>query len=198
MNILCRMPDRDLSPENLGEIAGLIYDTDPYIYPAMFSSREEAVDIIPRMIRSGDAMFNPDNLYIALSDGSVAGIILWHRGPLLWDEGIYLSCGGRSPYIEDVRRRYFSNYASIPPDTVSIINVCASVPGRGIGGRLMDAFLREVPGPYELYVLADNAPAIRLYQKHGFQITDTCRGYSAAPMDLICCQMRKQPGTADR
>lgn len=49
----CRRADTLLSEEQLKEIADLIYDSDPYIYPAMFTDRREAETVIPKMIRAG-------------------------------------------------------------------------------------------------------------------------------------------------
>jgi len=191
MNILCRMPDRECSSENLEEISGLIYDTDPYIYPAMFSSREEAVTIISKMICSSDSMFNLENMYVAYSDRSIIGLVLWHRGSFSWEAGLYVSCGGHSQYIHEVRERYFSNYADIPSDTVSLINVCTSVRNKGVGNILLESFLNTVSGPYELYVLADNKPAIRLYEKHGFHVVESSNGFSIDRQDLLCYKMQR-------
>lgn len=182
---------RDRTDRALRDAAGLIYDTDPYIYPAMFASREDALRVLPEMIRGGDRMFRPENLFVAASGEAVTGIVLWHRGSLRWDEAVYRACGGDSPWIGEVRDRYFSSYASVPPGTVSLLNVCTSVRGRGMGGRMLDAFLRAVPGPYELYVLADNAAAIRLYERKGFTVTERLQGFSVPARDLPCLKMEK-------
>lgn len=188
----------DAADEQLREIAGMIYDTDPYIYPAMFSSREEAIGVIPSMIRSGDGMFCPGNTYTAETQGHTVGIVLWHRGPLEWETDVYARCGGRSAYIGKARDSYFSAYRNVPAGTVSLINVCVSggMRGQGIGGRMLDAFLRVVPGPYELYVLADNRNAIALYQSRGFRITDELDGFSLEAEKPRCYKMEKSAAPA--
>ena len=45
-------PLRDIktSHDQLACIGGLIYDTDPYIYPAWLESREKACSVIPEYL----------------------------------------------------------------------------------------------------------------------------------------------------
>ncbi len=191
MNILCRKLEADVSKTQFKEIAGLIYDTDPYIYPAMFNSKEEAEIIIPKMILANDTMFNSENIFIALSDDHVVGLVLWHRGPLNWNEDIYLLCGGNSPHWNEVKNRYFINYTSISRETVSLVNVCTSIRGKGVGLTMLNSFMRIIRGPYELYVLADNHAAAHLYTKLGFVVTETTQGFSLRDDVLLCYKMEK-------
>ena len=108
MNIICRRADKPLSDVQLKEIAGLIYDSDPYIYPAMFESRRHAENIIPKMIRAGDQMFKCDNIYAAMDGTKIAGVLVWMRGPLQWNKKIYEKCGGRAKHIDRVVMEYFN------------------------------------------------------------------------------------------
>lgn len=189
MNITMNKPGIDYTDIQLRDIAGLIYDTDSYIYPAMFSSKDEAVSIIPAMFKSNDDMFNVNNLFSASQDERVVGIILWHRGPMKWNNALYKSNGGNSPYIYDLMANYFSEYSMTPENTVSIINVCTSVHGKGIGGMMLNAFFKDIYGPYELFVLADNMVALKLYQKNGFVIAEEGQGYSIDKRILPCYKM---------
>ena len=191
MIITYKTLEKDCPYAQLEAAAGLIWDTDPYIYPAMFSSRAEAVGIIPRMFLAGDAMFRPEHLFAAESGGEVIGIILWTRGPLKWTPEIYRRCGGSSPHIERVRRGYFDSYRDIAPDMISLINVCVKdgARGKGVGGAMLDRFIGEHDRPMELYVLADNDPAIRLYSSRGFGIVETLRGFSLEDPDPKCHRM---------
>lgn len=189
MNISCKKLDKNCEKQKLSEIAGLIYDTDPYIYPAMFQTRERALEIIPQMIAANDAMFCEDNLYVAKNSEKIVGIILWHRGPLNWSADTYFACGGDSPHIDEVRLKYFASYSETKASVVSLINVCTSIHGHGIGGKLLRSFLREVEGPYELFVLSDNTSAIKLYEKVGFSITQQIQGFSLIEPHPSCFQM---------
>ena len=187
--IQCKPLGQVREEQALQDVAGLIYDTDPYIYPAMFTSRKQAIEVIPKMISVGDTMFCSENIYIAEIRGRICGIILWHRGPLLWNPDVYRQCGGSSEYIDEVCRRYFSTYSSISRSTVSIINVCTSEHGKGIGTKMLHSFMKREPGPYELYVLADNAHAIKLYSTVGFSVTETLQGFSLDNRGLPCFKM---------
>jgi len=191
MSILYRKPEPDCPYSQLEDIAGLIYDTDPYIYPAMFHSREEAVGIIPRMIQAGDRMFNCRNMFVAEEDGRIVGLILWIRGPLVWEPDIYCRCGGNSADIDKVCNEYFSQYSTCDDGIISVINCCVSSGKRnmGIGQGLLQSFMREVRGVCELFVLSDNEPAVRLYQRNGFRICGQYDGFSAEGPRPKCFRM---------
>ena len=189
MNILCRMLETNTSEKRLKDVAGLIYDTDPYIYPALFHSREEALEIIPKMFNAGDRMFTAENIFIAEYEDRIVGMILWHKGPMVWNNTQYNLCGGSSPYLDDVTARYFSSYSSVPDDTIAIINVCSSIKDNGIGTKMIRSFMNKFPGKYELYVLADNDRAVSLYKKFDFIIESESNGYSVDNRNLPCYKM---------
>lgn len=73
------------------DISKLIYETDPYIYPALFGKEQNAIKLLPDVIEDNqDKMFAKQNMYILLSDKKnnereVVGLILWHSGKLGWD-----------------------------------------------------------------------------------------------------------------
>ena len=65
---------RKLSLEdNLKRVAGLIYDTDPFIYPAAFGSRWHAKRVLPDMMKQ-KCIFYFDNIRIAEIDGTIVEI----------------------------------------------------------------------------------------------------------------------------
>ena len=104
-------------------IAGLIYDSDPFIYPAMFKNRQEAETVIPKMIRAGDQMFRRENLFVALEGTKVVGVLVWMRGPMFWDKKIYEKCGGKAQYIDRVAMEYLNLFTEASPDTASVIRI---------------------------------------------------------------------------
>lgn len=183
---------------NLIHIAEMIYNTDPYIYPCLFNQKEDALRLLPKLIlRRDDQMFRPSNFFIAEDKGVIVGMILWHKGPLIWDErplcetaaaeGISLS-----PYLPLAQAQYFGSYKEVPADTVSLINVSVSpqFQHHGIGTCLLKAFVSEHIGEkMELYVLADNTPARKAYQSIGFQTIRVLQGFSADNRELPCLQM---------
>ena len=192
-DIAYRRADRRLSEGQLKEIAGLIYDSDPYIYPAMFASRAEAEAVLPKMIRAGDPMFGQENLFIAMEGTKVAGVLVWTRGPLFWSKKIYEKSGGASAHIDRVMAEYFSLFAETPPDTASLIrlSVRPDRQGQGIGSLLTDTFFEEEKGPYQLYALSGNTEAIPFFQGKGFRIRETRPGFSLDYRALPCYWMVK-------
>ena len=120
-----------LSSLQLSQIAELIYDTDPYIYPALFSSKDQAVCILPRLFCANDSMFCLENLFLCLNVEDVVGIILWHQGPLFWSpEPLCSVCDELNimelPHLNQVKQSYFDSYANTPENTSAIINVCVA------------------------------------------------------------------------
>lgn len=59
--------------EDRKKTAGLIYDTDSYIYPAAFGSRRNAMRVLPRLMDE-DCVFHADNIRVAKLDGTIVGI----------------------------------------------------------------------------------------------------------------------------
>ncbi len=194
MSIQCMRADNSLSDRQLQEIGGLIYDTDQYIYPAMFKDRQEAERVLSGMIRSGDQMFRTENLLIAADGKDIAGALLWKRGPMQWNPAVYEKCGGNAEHIVRVVREYFHLFAETAADTVSVvrIGVRQEMRGKQIGRMLMDMLMREEAGPYELYVLINNLDAVRFFESEGFRIRETRPGFSLDYSAYPCYWMVKR------
>ena len=79
---------------------------------------------------------------------------------------------------------------------VQTIAVAPGAQGRGVGALLLGALLKEAARrgctTVLLEVRADNAPAIRLYQRHGFERIAVRRGYYQ-PGDVDAHIMRLRP-----
>ena len=191
---ICRGTERPLSDAQLREIAALIYDTDLYIYPAMFASRQEAETVLSRMIRAGDRMFRTENMLLAMNGTKIAGVLLWIRGPLKWDHKIYEKCGGKAAHIGRVTAEYFDLFAEAPAEMASMvrISVNAKQQRQQIGSLLMDTFMKEEEGPYQLFVLAKNEEAVAFFQRKGYRIRETRPGFSLDYQALPCYWMVKK------
>lgn len=62
--------------DNLEEIAKLIYITDPYIYPDWFSSLDEAIEILPYIMKR-KTLYSYKNMIVALFNHQIAGFICY-------------------------------------------------------------------------------------------------------------------------
>ena len=188
-----------MNDANLERIGALIYETDPYIYPAMFSSKQDAVTLLKAVIRAdSDAMFCKDNFYAALEDGRITGILLWLKGALNWDAKQFQSIANRvSVALPDtfplVCNNYFSEYSAPALDgVVSLVNICVSqnCRGKGIGKRLVASFFHDTEAEcYELFCLEDNERAIALYKAMGFQVTSRQKAFTVSSEEVYSVKM---------
>jgi len=193
-----------LTQINKKELAGLIYDTDPYIYPAMFGSRENALRILPLLFDSGDSMFAYDNIFVAEKEGHILGMVLWYFGRLYWSCKTVLDVAGRLGVVLDERilrlteTGYVSDYASVAKEGVlNIINVCVAKDqrGKGTGRQMLQEFLCwQRNRPAELRVLKDNHVAVGLYESFGFTIISEYNGFTIDGSAVRAAAMRLQGG----
>ena len=197
----CQLNNEDeLTDEELERIAGLVYDTDVYIYPAMFETRENALKIIPQLIKQNDTMFRLENIYVARYNKKIVGIVLWKKGSLVWSKEQFVQISNKmgipvSKYLDFVTERYIQSYADVEDEErVSMVNFCVSSEIRGckIGSKMMQQFLmvhREEQ--LELCVLEENPSAVKLYQNYGFVENSRYKGFSIDDRDLVCIGMLK-------
>ena len=200
--------DSCLSGRQMREIAGLIYDTDRYIYQGMFGSRQNAIKVIPTLLSGNeDRMFRLSNLYVAVMEEEIVGLILWVKGKLQWNPGVLCevlsNLGIESPeYLNEVYSQYLSRYDSIDNyEKISLLNVCVDKKKRnaGIGRRLLMSFLEKHPKEdMELCVLKDNEGAVKLYQDCGFLVVEEYPGFSTNPIKPKAVGMTRVSNNTER
>jgi ribosomal-protein-alanine N-acetyltransferase len=97
---------------------------------------------------------------------------------------------------EGAPRGYAGLMVSGPEADVQTIAVATEAQARGVGGLLLRALVdraaRRGAGALLLEVRADNAPAIRLYRRHGFEQIAVRRGYYQ-PGNVDALVMRRRP-----
>jgi len=198
--------DDTLTQEQYSAVSRLIFETDPYIYPAMFgeSSRgmQNAVTILPSVFElKKDAMFAKKNLFVLFNNEDVIGLILWCSENMVWntrslievakENGISLN----EKNIEMVRKEYVdSRYAGDLSGHISLVNVCVSKKhrGSGAGTYMLDCFIKEHSSEaMELAVLSENTTAIKLYQRFGFKVDQETEGFSL-DLDKPKCLIMKR------
>ena len=200
--------DSCLSGRQMREIAGLIYDTDRYIYQGMFGSRQNAIKVIPTLLSGNeDRMFRLSNLYVAVMEEEIVGLILWVKGKLQWNLGVLCevlrNLGIESPeYLNEVYSQYLSRYDSTDNyEKISLLNVCVDKKKRnaGIGRRLLMSFLEKHPKEdMELCVLKDNEGAVKLYQDCGFLVVEEYPGFSTNPIKPKAVGMTRVSNNTER
>ena len=200
--------DSCLSGRQMREIAGLIYDTDRYIYQGMFGSRQNAIKVIPTLLSGNeDRMFRLSNLYAAVMGEEIVGLILWVKGKLQWNPVVLCevlrNLGIEFPeYLDEVYSQYLSRYDSTDNyEKISLLNVCVDKKKRnaGIGRRLLMSFLEKHPKEdMELCVLKDNEAAVKLYQDCGFLVVEEYPGFSTNPIKPKAVGMIRESNNTER
>ncbi len=186
----------------LFDAAKLIYDTDPFIYPAMFHTSKDAVKVLTEVIKSGkDTMFSVKNIFAAMDGEKIVGIILWCKGGLIWDEQLIKSVADSlnidlCDTLDKVSKEYFGEYNRVElGNIVSLINVCIAEKYRslGIGRSIFQEFMKKIPheGSYELFCLEENKAAIRLYKKAGFHIVSRQKAFTVSNDNVYAVKMVK-------
>lgn len=203
--IQLRRRDR-LTPGELATIAELIYETDEYIYPALFPTKTIAIEVLGEVLKRGDGLFDVDNIYVAKLNKEIVGLILWVDGPLAFDHSVIeatarrLRCPIRN--LDVLIYEYFDMYAEASRAGVTtIINLCVAghMRRRGIGRFLLGNFLDNGPDAiYELSVLADNHAAISLYEQHGFMVSGEYDGFALGKAKPRCLDMVRKPQIPSR
>ena len=162
----------------LASAADILYGTDPYIYPAAFSSPKIAQKVMPHLMQIKNCVFHASNIRVAVIGGTIAGaaVIFDKTATAKIDPSEIRAVYRRLPAsFDDVCSRYFNSLPSyITPgaDDLYIACICVSAEYRKqrIGEILLKNLIAENKGrKLSLHVLADNASAISLYEKYGFK-----------------------------
>lgn len=197
-----KLEKKDLDRDNLKTVCELIYQTDPYIYPALFDSEINAISVLERIIPMNvDEMFSINNIYVALEEEKIVALILWKKGSMNWNEGLFeenaKKVGVQLPdTFELVCEKYFDSYCDESLEgIVSLINVCVLKEFRGkkIAKKMMEAFfLDNNEDKYELFCLEDNISALGLYSCCGFNITSRQRAFTVNDADVYSVRMVRE------
>lgn len=176
-------------------IARLLYLTDPYIYPYLCSDPADSVwvDFIGKALKNPRHVHSARNITLATADNSIAGLICAYRLP---SDKIFLLPVEKSvlPKYVDVWEGYY-RHTDQPVAGMYISNLCVNPDcrGMGIGKTLLNALIaRHALETISLDVLADNLPAISLYEKAGFAIQSAYNGFAgSSPQAVKCLSMQR-------
>lgn len=194
--------DTEISKSNLIEICNLLFSTDKHIYPAMISSRDEALEVFAEAFISGkDVMFNYENLFLALWKNRVVGVILWKKGKLNWTSNIVREIAAfhgiqLSPFLDKVEKEYFNKYNEIDSETISVINSkthpnMVMLYSYRLESAMMEAFLKEhKEEDCTLYVLRETKAEYEVYLENGYRLSgEVINGFSTENIELPCGYM---------
>ncbi len=200
-DIICR---RAKKTDNMAEIATLIYQTDPYIYPYWFENDiNKAIDFLSDKILMEGFVFNYNNLYVAVdkSTSKIVGLVV------ALDSTVNLDFD-YSPYItinknyKDVIEQYVDEcIKDVKNNDAMYIMNCAVLEecrGRRIGTKLLGYFISKMEHAgfenYRLDCLLHNLRAKNLYHSLGFKEMEEVkgfRGYAEGPVDVVVFKRHK-------
>lgn len=182
--------------DDLKKAAGLIYDTDPFIYPAAFGNKRYAMKVLPDMMKQ-KCIFYIDNLRIAEIEGRIVGIAVIINSSS-YKEPPLLDGSKPSEGFVDVCENYFLEIPEIlstVTDSQHLVCLCvdSSVRGQRVGEVLLKNVICECreqnTAAITLDVLEKNPVAVKLYRNYGFEIISRGQGYSFGTEPPSCLRM---------
>lgn len=182
--------------DDIAAIAKYLHLTDAYIYPVICSDpcAELWRNIVTDCYFAQNNIFSMENIVVAQMDDEIVGVLC------------VIACGQRKRFMEDVSKKWHcdglhqANQGYFVPlieesadmQGYNVTNVCvdAQMRGKGVGGALLQYCMDLYAGSVlHLDVIADNAPAIRLYEKMGFSVCAQYNGFSGTDEPLPCYHM---------
>ena len=173
--------------DNMEEIAKLIYQTDPYIYPFWFN---EAIRILSEYILKPNFLYNYENIYVAYdkTNGHIVGIVcaIDYTMDLDFDYDELASINENCAFV-------VKNYIKLLIEEVQknksmyIVNCCVDKDYRSkrIGTVMLGNFIKlmEKAGydTIEFDCLLHNVRAKNLYHSLGFKEMYTGIGFNGTP-----------------
>lgn len=204
-NLICFR--RAKEDDNMTEIAKLIYDTDPYIYPYWFENNEnKCVDFFKEHLLKEGFMFNYNNLYIAYDStiDKIVGVIC------AIDKSVNLKYDYDSlEKINNFYKKTIQNY--IKPileevekydnETIYIPNVCIDkeLRGKKIGAKLLGYFISQMEKvgykKFALDCLLHNLQAKNLYHGLGFREMKLTTGFNGNDSNVEVVSFLRKKGS---
>lgn len=187
---------RPATVEDAPSVAKYLYLTDRYIYPAICDAYTDAswVDYIRRCLGQPGHLFAAEHITVATVKGQICGLICTVPKHAVFDTVAY---SVDNYGFQTVRREYIlpllEEMAQLGGYTV--VNLCVDPLYRrmGLGRRLLETVI-DYPLVY-LDVLKENAGAVVLYRKVGFEIVDQRPGFGGiGQREVPCLLMRRIDG----
>lgn len=191
--------------DNMEEIAKLLYQTDPYIYPYWFDNDEnKCIEFLKNEILKDGFIFNYNNLYVAFDKtiNKIVGVIC------AIDKSIDLNYNYDN--LKKINDKYsitinkyimpiLEEVGEFDNSTIYIPNVCIdkTLRGKKIGTKLLGYFISKMEengfDRFELDCLLHNLPAKNLYHSLGFREMKLMDGFTGSDdiVEVVCFLRKK-------
>lgn len=191
-DIVCR---RAKKTDNMTEIASLIYQTDPYIYPYWFENNvNNAIHFLSDKILMPGFIFHYENIYVAVdkNNNKIIGLVvaLDPSVNLDFDYTPYININEN--YKTTIEKYIYECLHDITNNNSMYIMNCAVMEecrGRRIGTKLLGHFIHNMEKAgfenYRLDCLLHNLRAKNLYHSLGFKEMEEVSGFGGYVKDPI-------------
>ena len=187
--------------DDIKTLTELVYDTDPYIYKDLFGDKSNALNLFKILLNDKKSLFYRDHFYGAFIGDNIVGIMSVIASNYEWDADsmrlAYMELGIKMPDSAKAANEYLSqSFSRIGAKSVAC-NICVNADYRhmGIGDFLVKKII-SIAGrnPIELCVIAENIPAVKLYENNGFKIIEEKLEYGGyGQEDVLCYAMVRMP-----
>ncbi len=163
---------------DLDAVAGLIYDTDAYLFPFLFGSRGHALPILKQLVALDANSFSHRYVEVYDEAGEIQGILIAYNHSEI-DKGAeqedFKSALSFFDQILFAAKYYILRPFMDKSDVTGLYiqNVCVAAQhrGKGIGSLLIRNFCERQKTDVWLDVEMGNKAALALYERLGFRVT---------------------------
>lgn len=158
-------------------VAGLIYDTDEYLFPFLFGSRRHALPILKKLVQLDANSFSHRYIHVYEDAGAVQAILIGYNHREIDKEGEEADFKRVLSTFDQILMapKYWILQPFMDKSDVTgyyIMNVCVAPEhrGKGIGSLLIRNFCETHKADIWLDVELGNKAALQLYERLGFSI----------------------------
>ena len=188
--------------DNLKTIGRLLYQTDSFIYPEFFGGATNAEEIMEEAVKNNLYCFGTENVFGAFENEKLLGMICMNpNGACKWNydtwKKMFTDRNMLNQRIFDyVADGYFEPLNEEKLEgKIYVLAVCVleEERGYGIGTEMMQRFIELHKNEHiVLDTLADNLPAVLLYEKCGFKPMEYYFGFSTIQERPRCIRMERK------
>lgn len=158
-------------------VAGLIYDTDPYVFPFMFGRRARALPVLAQLFALKANSFSYRYVTVAEADGEIAGMLIGYEPRQIdkhAEEGDFKCVLSAFEQLLMIPKFWilqpFLDKSEITGRYIQNVCVAESHRGKGVGSGLIRHFCAQQPGAVWLDVEMGNKENRAIYEHMGFRV----------------------------
>lgn len=164
------------------QVPTLVYETDTDLFKYLFGSKEKAIPIIEKLIRTNSTSFSKHHIFIATKNDELVGMIIGYKGDEInkdKEKKELIECLGYIRFTLFILKiGFISSILTMNPEKTDfyISNICVDKKyrGQGIGAKMLKHIkpiaTEKKASKIILDVSTRNTGAKSFYQRNGFQI----------------------------